>query len=44
MSKSEFYYLVLVCIAFGGFGLALAVSCIQYRGWLSRQTSAKTRR
>ncbi len=44
MTKSEFYYLVLVCMAFGGFGLALAASYLQYRGWLSRQAPAETRR
>jgi hypothetical protein len=44
MSKNELYYLILVCAAFGGFGLALAASYLQYRGWLSRQAPAKTRK
>lgn len=44
MTKSEFYYLILVCAAFGGFALALATSYLQYRGWRSRQAPADTRR
>ena len=44
MSKNEFYYLVLVCAAFGGFGLALGASYLQYRGWLTRQVPVKTRK
>ncbi len=44
MSKSEFYYLVLVCASFSSFGIALAASYLQYRGWLTRQVPAKSRR
>ena len=44
MSKSEFYYLVLVCLSFGSFGIALAGSYLQYRGWLTRRVPAKSRR
>lgn len=44
MTKSEFYYLILVCLSFGGFGLALAASYLQYRGWLGRQAPAKSRK
>ncbi len=44
MSKNEFYYLVLVCLAFGGFGLSLAAAYLQYRGWLLKETTAKSRK
>jgi hypothetical protein len=44
MPKSEFYYLILVCLSFSGFGIALAASCLQYRRWLTRQVPVKSRR
>ena len=44
MSKNEFYYLVLVCLAFGGFGVSLGVAYLQYRGWLLRNVPAKSRK
>ena len=44
MTKSEFYYLILGCASFGAFGLALAASYLNARGWLSRQVPAKSRR
>ncbi len=44
MSKNEFYYLLLVCIAFGSFGLSLGAACLQYRGWLQRDARIKSRK
>ena len=44
MTNSEFYYLIMVCAAFGSFGIALAGSYLQYRGWLTRQVPVKARR
>jgi hypothetical protein len=44
MSKNEFYYLLLVCMAFGGFGLSLGAAYLQYRGWLLRGAPAKSRK
>jgi hypothetical protein len=41
MTKNELYYLILVCLAFGGFGISLALSCLQYRGWLARNPTAR---
>jgi hypothetical protein len=42
MTTHEFYYLVLVCAAFGGLGLFLAVETIVYRR--SQARAAKQRR
>ena len=39
MQGNEFYFLVMVCGAFGVFGVGLAISYIQYRRWL-RQTAS----
>jgi hypothetical protein len=36
MQGNEFYYLVLVLGAFGGFGLAVAVATLQYKSWIKR--------
>ena len=44
MSKNEFYYLLLVCMAFGGFGLSLGAACFQYRGWSRREARVKSRK
>lgn len=44
MSKNEFYYLLLVCIAFGGFGLSLGAAYLQYRGWLRQGIPIKSRK
>jgi hypothetical protein len=43
MSKNEFYYLLLVCAAFGAFGLSLGTAYLQYRGWLRRGARVKSR-
>jgi hypothetical protein len=39
MTNSEFYYLVLVLVAFGTFGIALAVARLQYTAWLRKQSA-----
>jgi hypothetical protein len=44
MSKNEFYYLILVCLAFGGFGVSLGAAYLQYRGWLLKEAPAKSRK
>ena len=36
MQGNEFYYLVLVLGAFGGFGLAVAIATLQYKSWIKR--------
>jgi hypothetical protein len=33
MTTPQFYYLLLVILAFGGFGVAVAANYITYRGW-----------
>jgi len=37
MSKNEFYYLLLVCMAFGGLALSLGAASFRYRSWLRHQ-------
>ena len=37
MTTAQFYFLVLVIISCISFGVALAASCIRYRGWLAKQ-------
>lgn len=44
MSKNEFYYLLLVCIAFGGFGLSLGAACLHYQSWIRREARIKSRK
>ena len=44
MSNNEFYYLLLVCMAFGGFALSLGAACLEYRGWLRRGVRVKSRK
>jgi len=41
MHTDELYYLIMVCAAFGLFGLAMAVSYVQYRSWLKQQPDAR---
>ncbi len=36
MLKNEFYYLVLVVCAFGGFALAMVVATLRYKAWLKK--------
>jgi hypothetical protein len=36
MKTNEFYYLVMVCMAFSVFGLALAANYVRYRRLLKR--------
>jgi hypothetical protein len=44
MSNNEFYYLLLVCTAFGAFGLFLGIAYLQYRGWLRQGARVKSRK
>jgi hypothetical protein len=44
MSKNEFYYLLLVCMAFGGFGLSLGAACFKYRSWNRQEVRVKSRK
>ena len=44
MSKNEFYYLLLVCMAFGGFALSLGAASLRYRGWLREGARVKSRK
>ena len=44
MSKNEFYYLLLVCMAFGGFGLSLGAACLKYHGWNRQEGRVKSRK
>ena len=44
MTKSEFYYLLLVCMAFGGLALSLGAATLKYRGWLRQDVRAKSRK
>jgi hypothetical protein len=37
MDSHEFYFLVMVCAAFGIFAVAMAASSIKYRSWLKHQ-------
>jgi hypothetical protein len=41
MTTNESYYLILVCLAFGSFGLSLAAACLRYRGWLARSPQSR---
>jgi hypothetical protein len=34
MTTNEFYYLVFVLVAFGAFGIGLAINTLQYKFWL----------
>jgi hypothetical protein len=36
MRSGEFYYLVMVCVAFATFGLVVAANYVQYRQWLKQ--------
>lgn len=42
MSKNEFYYLLLVCMAFGGLAVSLAAASLRYRSWLRQGSRVKT--
>ena len=44
MSNNEFYYLLLVCMSFGGFALSLGAASFQYRAWLRRGVRVKSRK
>jgi hypothetical protein len=33
MASHEFYFMLLVIGAFGGFALAMVVATLQYKGW-----------
>jgi hypothetical protein len=44
MSNNEFYYLLVVCMAFGVFGLSLGAASFQYRSWLRRGARVKSRK
>lgn len=44
MSKNEFYYLLLVCMAFGGFALSLGAASLRYHGWLRQSARIKSRK
>ena len=37
MDSHEFYFLVMVCAAFGIFAVVLGASYAQYRSWLKHQ-------
>lgn len=37
MTTDQFYFLVLVVLAFAGFGIALGASTIRYHAWLAKQ-------
>ena len=37
MESHEFYFLVMVCAAFGIFAAVLAASYVKYRDWLKHQ-------
>ena len=40
MTKSEFYYLVMVCGAFTVFGVSMAIGYVRYRRWLKHPPTA----
>ncbi len=44
MNNNEFYYLLLVCGAFGIFGVATATNYIRYRQWEKQQARVTPRR
>ena len=44
MSKNEFYYLLLVCMAFGGLAVSLAAASFRYRSWLRQEARVKLRK
>lgn len=44
MSNSEFYYLLLVCMAFGAFALSLGAASLRYHSWLRRAVRVNTRK
>ena len=37
MLNNEFYYLVLVVCAFGGFALAMVIATLRYKAWLKQK-------
>ena len=37
MAKNEFFFLVIVLAAFGGFGLAMGIATFRYKSWLNRK-------
>ncbi len=41
MTTNEFYFLMLVCAAFAGFGLALAGNYLSYRRWMKSSASRR---
>ena len=38
MTTSEIYYLLFVLIAFGSFGVGLAITTLQYKRWAKAHT------
>jgi len=40
MTTNEFYYLLFVLISFGSFGVALAITTLQYKSWV-KATAAR---
>jgi hypothetical protein len=40
MDGHEFYFLVMVCAAFGIFAVVLGANYIQYRNWLKHEPHA----
>jgi len=40
MDSHEFYFLVLVCAAFGIFAVVMAGASVKYRNWLKHQPHA----
>lgn len=44
MSKNEFYYLLLVCMTFGGLALSLGAASLRYRSQVRQGIRVKTRK
>lgn len=41
MTKNELYYLILLCLAFGGFGVSLGLAYLRYQAWQARNPTAR---